>query len=297
MMYKNKLAVALKSAGKVLREFKDSVYVPFGNEYSIFIKNLNSVRALVTVTVDGVDVGDGTRFVVDANDTIDIERFIKNGNFDEGNRLKFIERTGNIEDHRGVGIEDGLVRVEFNFEKPYVQQYYPYIPPRRSRWDDNNIFYTTNAGSPSVRDGLIGSTSNVLRGQSTFTASNSVGEAKGAVQDSVNVNFVATGINTVDMQQKIANADVNEILNEVENDVGITVPGSISDQQFKTASWFPTETETHVVVLKILGETKDNVKVKKAVTVRAKPKCETCNRTNKATAKFCTECGTSLNIV
>ena len=73
MMYKNKLAVALKSAGKVLREFKDEVYVPFGSEYSIFIKNLNSVRALVTVSVDGEDVGEGTKFVIDANDSIDLE--------------------------------------------------------------------------------------------------------------------------------------------------------------------------------------------------------------------------------
>ena len=59
MMYNNKLAVAIKSAGKVLREFnKDEVYVPFGNEYSIFVKNMNSVRALVKVSIDGVDVGD-----------------------------------------------------------------------------------------------------------------------------------------------------------------------------------------------------------------------------------------------
>lgn len=278
MMYKNKLAVALKSAGKVLREFKDEVYVPFGNEYSIFIKNLNSVKALVKVTIDGVDVGDGTKFVVDANDTIDIERFIKNGNFEEGNRLKFIERTGKIEDHRGVGIEDGLVRVEFQFEKPYVPTY---VPPYRSPsiWPNDNIWYTYNSSTP--QNNLIGGSSDVkgvLRGAS-FTAS-AESSAKAAVSDTVNVNYVA-----------------QEILNEVENDVGITVPGSISDQEFKVASWFPVESETHVVVLKILGETKDNVKVKKAVTVRAKLKCETCGLKNKATAKFCTECGTSLKIV
>ncbi|KKL69186.1 hypothetical protein LCGC14_2117450, partial [marine sediment metagenome] len=81
------------------------------------------------------------------------------------------------------------------------------------------------------------------------------------------------------------------------NDAGITVPGSISNQKFVDAGWFPVETETHVVVLKILGETRDNVQVRKPVTVKAKPTCETCGRTNQATAKFCTECGTSLQIV
>jgi hypothetical protein len=35
MMYSNKLAVAIKANGKVLREFKDEVYIPFGQEYSL----------------------------------------------------------------------------------------------------------------------------------------------------------------------------------------------------------------------------------------------------------------------
>jgi len=260
-MYKNKLAIALKSAGKVLREFKDEVYVPFGSEYSIFIKNLNSVRALVTVSVDGEDVGEGTKFVINANDSIDLERFIKNGNYEAGNRFKFIERTDAIEDHRGIGIEDGLVRVEFQFEKPVTlkldqiwpdKPYPPYNPPY-------NPYWTNTAGR------AIGGSGDVGRGQITFTA------------NSVNVS--------------------NDVSQSVVNDAGITVPGSISDQKFVDASWFPVETETHVVVLKILGETKDNVQVRKPVTVKAKPTCETCGRTNQATAKFCAECGTSLQIV
>ena len=74
------------------------------------------------------------------------------------------------------------------------------------------------------------------------------------------------------------------------------VPGSISDQQFKTTSWFPTEDKSHIMILKMLGET-ENRKVKKAVTVKTKPKCVTCGKINKATAKFCSNCGTSLTIV
>jgi len=277
-MYNNKLAVALKSAGNVLREFnKDEVYVPFGSEYSIFIKNLNSVRALVTVSVDGVDVGDGTRFVVDANDSVDIERFIKNGNFNEGNRLKFIERTGAIENNRGVGIEDGLVRVEFNFEKVYVPPVYsdswiykqpynpPYNPPYPTIWYNSN----NTGGAGNVRS-LTGS---AVSETVTMSCEDTV------VSNSVSVNYAG------------------EVKASVENDAGITVPGSISGQRFNVASWFPTETETHVIVLKILGQTSENVQVTRPVTVRVKPTCVTCGRTNKATAKFCTECGTSLNIV
>lgn len=264
-MYSNKLAVALKSAGKVLREFGDQVYVPFGSEYSILIKNLSSVRALVTVSVDGEDVGEGTKFVVDANDSIDLERFIKNGNFNAGNRFKFIERTDAVEKHRGVGIEDGLVRVEYQFEDPTpittITTTQPWKP-----WDNTPYWY--GSGGNDFKYYNANSTGDLIGGQSTFTCSAS---SERSLKGSANVNNV--------------------------NDVGVTVPGSVSDQQFVNAGWFPLETETHVMVLKILGETKDNVVVRKPVTVKTKPKCVTCGTSNKATAKFCTECGTSLTIV
>jgi len=258
MMYNNKLAVALKSAGKVLREFGETVYVPFGSEYSVLIKNLHSVRALVTVTVDGVDVGDGTRFIVDANDSVELERFIKNGNLKTGNRFKFIERTDSVEQHRGVGIEDGIVRVEFNFERKLEL-----TPPKIYRSDPWN--------QPDIW-------------------CNSKSITKGTPQDSfcsTNVSYTAT----------VDSLDVTNMNADLQNDAGITVPGSVSDQKFTTGDWFPTEAKTHVIVLQMLGQTEDNKQVTKPVTVKAKPKCTTCGRTNKATAKFCTECGTSLTIV
>jgi hypothetical protein len=262
-MYKNKLAIALKSAGKVLREFGDEVYVPFGSEYSIFIKNLNSVRALVSVSVDGEDVGEGTKFVVEANDSIDLERFIKNGNYNAGNRFKFIERTSAVENHRGIGVEDGLVRVEFQFEKPAVTTYWNFT----HRPD----YWRQDAGGGFT----VGGTGNVGRGQVTLTSSAS------SVSSSANANSV----------------NVSSNVSQPVNDAGVTVPGSVSNQQFVDAGWFPVETEAHVMVLKILGETKDNVQVRKPVTVKAKPKCTTCGTANKARARFCTECGTSLQIV
>ena len=116
-MYSNQLAAAIKSNGKILREFKDTVMIPFGSEYSIYIKNLNSVRALVNVTIDGQDAAPGG-LVVYGNQSLDLERFIKNGNLTEGNRFKFIERTDNIEKHRGIGLEDGLIRIAYKFEQP-----------------------------------------------------------------------------------------------------------------------------------------------------------------------------------
>ena len=75
MMYAHKFAVAIKNNGKVLRERGDSVALPFGSEYSIFLKNMNSVRALVRIEIDGTDVTGGHQLIVPANGTLDLERF------------------------------------------------------------------------------------------------------------------------------------------------------------------------------------------------------------------------------
>jgi hypothetical protein len=270
MMYSNQLAVAIKSNGKVLREQKDTVLLPFGSEYSVFIKNLNTVRALVHIEIDGQDVGEGG-FVINANDSIDIERFIRNGNLKEGNRFKFIERTAGIEKHRGVGVEDGLIRVEFQFEKPAPLYWYdPYkYDPWKKQWPYDNTYWGTCNGftsdtlSRSVKGTSLGN--NIQASSATYTASNS--------SDAAPTVYV----------------DVN--------DVGITVPGSVSDQQFQTVSSFPLESTKHVIVMKLLGETETGTKVVAPVTVKSKPKCTSCGRVNKATAKFCVECGTSLQLV
>lgn len=275
-MYNNKLAIAIKTNGKVLREFGDEVRLPFGSQYSIFVKNMNTVRALVSIEIDGDDVGDGEQFVVYPGDSLDIERFLRNGNLKEGNRFKFIERTGNIEDHRGIGVEDGLVRVEFKYETPITSwTVYTHINCKRddpwirsqTQWEGPGYPLT---GDPVFTcDGTVYTNYDVGAVHATFT--NSCGES-----ESVNLSHVEV---------------------EQANDAGITVPGSVSDQKFRTVSSFPTEAESHVIVLKLLGQTEGNVQVIKPVTVKMKPTCVTCGRRNKATAKFCVECGTSLQIV
>lgn len=267
MMYNNKMAVALKSAkGKILREFGETVYVPFGEEYSVFVKNLNSVRALVTISIDGKDIGDGTRFIVEPNNSIDIERFVKEGNMSAGNRLKFIERTAGIENHRGIKAEDGLVRVEFWFEK--------IVPAYNPVWYSTTVY----GDEPfyNYRNTSIGSTDpNIYQNNVTYSSDLKTKgpKTRGISGSSMSLNSVKTV-----------------------NDTGITVEGSISAQQFKQGSWFPIESTSQVIVLKLLGQT-ENVKVQTAVTTKVKAECKTCGRQNKAVAKFCSDCGTSLQIV
>lgn len=268
MMYNQKLVASIKANGKILREFKDTVYIPFGSEYSILLKNLSTVRCIVNVFIDGDNIVPGG-LVLGAGQECDLERSIKNGNLTEGNKLKFIERTSAVENGpRGIKLEDGLIRVEYQFEKVYVR-------PATTIWDYNTGHWGKEEKWKFVHDTHY--SPSILRGMS------------------ISGQMIGSASSTVTAQSAEPNL-MNVAQAPSSNDVGITVPGSKSDQKFSTASWFATEAEKHSIVLKLLGETPDNKPVAKAVTTKHKPKCTTCGKQNKAHAKFCTECGTSLEI-
>lgn len=276
-MYESKMVCCLKANGKVLREHKDTVYVPFGTEYSILLKNLNSVRAMVNISIDGKDIADGKAdFIVNANTEIDLTRFLAGGNMNQGNKFKFIERTPGIEQHRGVGAEDGIIRIEFQFERQLAAQLFPSYERDKVYYRDpnHNPFWNQTIGTAA--------SSSVLRSVHT-PSSDQYGVVASAVY-SPNSSYTSKG------------PDVT-LSNQVVNDAGITVPGSVSDQKFQSVSGFALDGVKHVMVLRLVGETSEGKKVVEPVTVKAKPKCVTCGRVNKAGAKFCTECGTSLQIV
>jgi hypothetical protein len=300
MMYSNKLVASLKANGKILREFKDTVYIPFGSEYSILIKNLNTTRACVNIFLDGEEVVPGG-LVVDPGREIDLERWIKNGNLSEGNRFKFIERTAAIEEGpRGIKLEDGLIRVEFQYEAPRPVLQPKWIPGHYEYdWYQANRTNTGLFNSPMYggTTGISGSTGDRF----SVTASGSTVQC--------NVNGIMRGVDYSQGEsvKATAAAAINKVApDSIEyhsgsatmdwNDVGITVPGSKSDQKFTSVTMGTMLPEKHSMVLKLLGETPDNKPVLKPVTVERKPECVTCGKKNKAHAKFCTECGTALEI-
>ena len=274
-MYQKKFAVALKSArGQVLREVDgDKVYIPFGSEYSVFLKNMHDRRAVAQITIDGQDVGDGATFIIPPHSHLNVERFIKDGNLAAGNRFKFIERTDKVAGHRGVDVEDGLVRVTFQLEHKPRPVYKPTINVSADPWRDPGTWEYTSSG-----DGL-----------KSFNSSG------GPTMDSMSIGSSA------EYSANLGSARSRSVKTSYSptpaNEVGVTAPGSVSDQSFVEGEHFPLEAEKIVFVLQILGETEDNRPVHKPVTVKTRPQCSQCGTFNHFGAKFCRECGASLQIV
>jgi hypothetical protein len=285
MTFKKNFVCAIKVGGKVLRESSGRVELPFGSEYSVLLKNLDSVRMQARISIDGKEATGW--LIIGPNQSIDVERFVED--LDRGNRFKFIERTERIEEHRGIKAEDGLVRVEFKREKIYeVPQvaihhtYHHYYPGGCYGWHYPYYgpFYSGNycrALNQNVQTATSAVTTAGLSGVTYTSASGSVAGAQAN-----NVSYSAQNLQANNVS---ANA----------NDAGITVPGSLSDQKFISVSGFETE-QSEVVVLYLVGK-KAGAPVQVAKTVHTLLQCETCGRTSKSSAKFCKECGTSLEKV
>jgi hypothetical protein len=314
MTYQTGLVACIKVAGQILRENHDEVLLPFGTEYSILIKNLKSRRVLVKVAVDGVDATEGTRLVIQPNSEVELERFIRNGNLAKGNRFKFIERTGEIEKHRGIKAEDGLVRVEYWTEKvervehvrtvrhddyypapwpyypPFPRPHYPPFPrphyppfPRphypRPYWEPW-ITYTINQPTSQYANAMSASLNNMglmsksLQSQGSQCANNMGGQGQNCA------------------------SQVQERCCYVSQDStpGITVPGSESRQAFVPMFSFETDPQSDVLILKLRGQVAGK-SVVQPVTVKTKAICVTCGRKNEVGEKFCGGCGTAMELL
>lgn len=257
MVYREKFVAVIKVNGKILREFNELVELPFGTEYSILLKNLNNQRAVVDITIDGEDVLDGNQLVVNANSTTELDGFMRGNK--TTHKFKFIEKTQEISDFRGDDIEDGIVRIEYRFEESlatWISKTYP----------SDNVWRSMPIGNGGIQKSS-GDPMQVM-----YASSCNVGSSL----DSVNCSL-----------QNLS-CDVS-----CDNDEGITVKGSESNQQFNEVHMWNMEDESHVICLKLKGRSGKKV-YKRAVTVKTKKQCDTCGRRWKSSKRFCGNCGTAL---
>lgn len=122
MAFRDSYVVALMLNGKIQKESDDgSVLIPFGSEYVLRLKNKLRKRAVADVWIDGKIAAKG--IVIDANGTVDLERFVADGNLSEGKRFKLARLTDPKVDQPNDS-ENGSVEVNFYPEKdePVVEK-------------------------------------------------------------------------------------------------------------------------------------------------------------------------------
>lgn len=258
MVYSNKLVAVIKCDGRILRDEKDLVKLPFGSEYSILIKNLSMERALVSVRIDNINVLNYNKIVIDANADHEIFGFMnKSGAIT--NKFKFIQKTEKIVEHRGDNIDDGFINISFQFEKPYIPPVVTYYPPKTESW----IYGPT--GVSNCRDvNAVGIFSCQASHSGPLT--------------SAAINYCCT--------DSIKNC-------EIQQDEGITVKGSQLNKQYENTFVRELYPEKHNIIIRLKGFS-NNAPIVSPVYTNTKLICDTCGKKCKSHMKFCPECGTSL---
>ena len=184
-MYSNKFIAVIKYNGNILREKYDKVLLPFGSEYSILLKNLESRRASVKVFIDGQDVLNGNSLIIESNADLELERFVQDSNKD-GNKFKFIRKTDEVSKYRGDRIDDGVVRIIFKYEKycrPEIIKYYiwPEVTPFRRYYtvtDDLDNTYVSSCTLNQVSSSMPLDTKSIESNNEGITVPGSISTQK-----------------------------------------------------------------------------------------------------------------------
>lgn len=290
MMYSKKMVAVVKTGGRILREFDTnisgnesecSLLLPFNSEYSLLLKNLESRPARVKIQIDGEDVLSGNALIIQPGKPLELDGFMNSGG-KVTNRFRFIQKTEQIINHRGDRIDDGIIRIEVQYEKPkpvtvdvyenhhHNHDHYWYHP--RPYWPWNNPY---NPWCPTVTySGNLADNKPNL----TNSISGSVPETMKGLQSSY------IGDNNVLM------ASCGPLPEE-----GITVKGEILDQQYKNGYIGELETNSYVIIIRLKGTAGlDKAKVVTPVEVRTKIQCPTCGTMVKSGNKFCSNCGSCV---
>jgi len=271
MTYKDQFVVEVKVDGQILRVRDGAVYLPYGCEYSILLKNLNSKRASVNVTIDGEDVLDNKSLIIFPLVTHELKGYLKDTV--ARNRFRFIQKTKQIQEHRGDKVDDGLLRVEFAFEAPkpepvikkIIKEVHEHHHHHHDYWPRFTYYNSNNDWS--------------------YNSNDIVGAAHFACNTTRGMSSSAPGVESLGVS-----GDLNAPL----ADEGITVKGNQIHEQYHYSSIGQLE-EASVIVIALKGVHQSHgVSVQEPITVSRKLTCSSCGTKSKSSYKFCPNCGTFL---
>lgn len=273
-MYSNKMVVSLKSGSKFFKDEENgTVHIPFGTDYSIYLKNLESRRALVKISIDGKDVLSGHQLIIEPNSFLELEGYMKDNLV--SNKFKFIKMTDGIRNHRGETPEDSLIRIEWDYELKHETIHYPVYIPYVYLWPSYPFVVTTKWDYKTTWSGTINADNQKISGWSVTYSNNNV-------NNTLNLNGQSGQVSNY----YSSTVPVNDSSN------GITVKGKDTHQRFEYGYVSEMENNPSTIVFKLQGF--DGSQEMRPIYTKDKQECETCGRKNKANAKFCQECGTRL---
>lgn len=273
MVYLEKLAVCVVSGKGIVAEQdvhsgESTVRLPFGTDYGLRIKNLNTQDAVVSISIDGKDVLDNDQIVIKANSEANLDGFMDNGKVRSA--FRFIEKTKEISDYRGDNIDDGIIRIEWQWVQKSSFNDYVY---RKNPLDIPRPYWDQKTGDNSYLDPDPWK-------EKMF----------GAVPDNMNIDITDQCVATDSSILRGQNLSKNSF-----NDNGITVEGEDVNQDFQYTNVGPLESEKHVIIMHIKGKDPDEQKpVQKVMLTNTKIRCKTCGKRHRSNLKFCSNCGTKL---
>lgn len=261
MTYVNRFVAAIKAKNQFLREIdKEIVKLPFDTEYSIYLKNMNSRKAKVHITIDDNYIGGD--LILSKNEYVTLERFIDN-NLNDGPKFKFIQKTEENKYLNGNSPIDGIVRIEITYEKEKPYDFY-YSPVR-------GINLNYQYGDNSYKSSGTWTTA------TTFTSSLSSNPVKTCEFSAVCSEFNA------DEGMTIKGENSNQSFNygyigELESESEVII------FNLKGYKEDPSSIELSTPLIKI----------EQPVTVKTHIYCANCGTKNKYLNNYCFNCGTKL---
>ena len=265
-MYKDSFVAAIKVNDKFVEERGDGVCVmPFDSEYAIRLKNRNSRKAIAKVYIDGEDVSPNSRFILDANSTFDLERFVKD--LDKGDKFKFVSLSNNeVADKNNP--ENGCIEVHFQLVAPVTKPIVVDHVTEHHHHHDHGYFHTWPYCGPYYVNNNVAYGGDVFCGDDIdFTVDSTVNYNSPAIFTS----YCSTG------RGMSAGASVEK---------GATVKGNMSKQKFSYSYVGELESTETVIRLQLVG-TRDHKIVKEFI----KTHCAKCGKKYLSNDVYCSGCG------
>ena len=262
-------AVAVLVDGKAIREESESgersVRIPFGSEYKLRIKNKTDRRAYCDVEIDGCSIlHHGKRLILQARQTIDIERFAMDGNNLSGKKLKFVEENHGEVMEPGAA-ENGQIVVRFHPEYQFASGWIstvlstPLTPYYGGSLCVNNSGGISGGGITNCATGVSGAVGQAGSAQGGGSVSSSASGAAFISSNTTNIgaaNASFTSGTSLNLNSSVigANSATNSVptamnVGQAKSDVGATVEGSHSSQQFRDSyEWFNTSSPVEILL-------------------------------------------------